>query len=231
MPKALVAPDTRRRSRLPPGPYPRQTSARHRPGHRRCLVASLQAMAGSYSTAAVSMGHLALKRAIRFAAARDLGGRNVAELSDTPPGQPGRPSRSLTSTRPPRSSTPVPAPGSAPTSRSASAPGSAPRKHAPCTGTPSTSATRAPLPPSRPTSRYGGQCAAAATPRPSAHAAPCACPHSPPGRYATCASATAGTPARCSPPETAANSTPPTSAASSAPPSTPPASAAPGQSR
>lgn len=90
MPKALVAPDTRRRSRLPPGPYPRQTSARHRPGHRRCLVASLQAMAGSYSTAAVSMGHLALKRAIRFAAARDLGGRNVAELSDTPPGRPAQ---------------------------------------------------------------------------------------------------------------------------------------------
>ena len=57
---------------------------------------ALTTMAGSYSTAAVSVGHLALKRAIRFAAARDLVGRNVAELSDTPPGQPGRPSRSLT---------------------------------------------------------------------------------------------------------------------------------------
>jgi integrase len=57
---------------------------------------ALQTMADSYSSAAVSMGHLALKRAIRFAAARDLVGRNVAELSDTPPGQPGRPSRSLT---------------------------------------------------------------------------------------------------------------------------------------
>ena len=37
-----------------------------------------------------------MKCAIRFAAARDLVGRNVAELSDTPPGRPGRPSRSLT---------------------------------------------------------------------------------------------------------------------------------------
>jgi integrase len=53
-------------------------------------------MAGSYSTAVVRMGHLALKRAIRFAAARDLVGRNVAELSDTPAGQEGRPNRSFT---------------------------------------------------------------------------------------------------------------------------------------
>jgi hypothetical protein len=53
-------------------------------------------MARSYSTAAVSMGHLALKRAIRFAAARDLVGRNVTELSTPRPANPGRPSRSLT---------------------------------------------------------------------------------------------------------------------------------------
>src|SRR5215469_5502218 len=45
---------------------------------------------------AVSMGHLALKRAFRFAAARDLVARNVAELSETPAGQHGRPSRSFT---------------------------------------------------------------------------------------------------------------------------------------
>jgi len=57
---------------------------------------ALTAMAECYSTAAVRMGHLALKRAIRFAAARDLVGRNVAELCDTPAGQDGRPSRSFT---------------------------------------------------------------------------------------------------------------------------------------
>lgn len=57
---------------------------------------ALNAMAKNYSSAAVSMGHLALKRSIRFAAARDLVARNVAELADTPAGQPGRPSRSFT---------------------------------------------------------------------------------------------------------------------------------------
>jgi hypothetical protein len=41
---------------------------------------ALKTMADRYSTAAGRMGHLALKRAIRFAAARDLVGRNVAEL-------------------------------------------------------------------------------------------------------------------------------------------------------
>jgi integrase len=53
-------------------------------------------MAAGYSTAAVSMGHLALKRAIRHAEANDLISRNVAALADTPKGQPGRPSKSLT---------------------------------------------------------------------------------------------------------------------------------------
>jgi integrase len=53
-------------------------------------------MAARYSTAAVSMGHLALKRAIRHAEANDLITRNVAALADTPKGQEGRPSRSLT---------------------------------------------------------------------------------------------------------------------------------------
>ena len=57
---------------------------------------ALAAMADGYSSAAVRMGHLALKRAIRFAAARDLVGRNVAELCETPAGQEGRPSRSFT---------------------------------------------------------------------------------------------------------------------------------------
>ena len=57
---------------------------------------ALAAMAAGYSTAAVSMGHLALKRAIRHAEANDLVTRNVAALADTPKGQDGRPSKSLT---------------------------------------------------------------------------------------------------------------------------------------
>ena len=57
---------------------------------------ALAAMAAGYSTAAVSMGHLALKRAIRHAEANDLVSRNVATLADTPKGQQGRPSQSLT---------------------------------------------------------------------------------------------------------------------------------------
>ena len=47
------------------------------------------------SSAAVAMGHNALTRAIRHAEARDLVGRNVAVLVDTPKGQAGRPSKSL----------------------------------------------------------------------------------------------------------------------------------------
>ena len=57
---------------------------------------ALAAMAARYSTAAVTMGHLALKRAIRHAEANDLVARNVAILADTPKGQQGRPSESLT---------------------------------------------------------------------------------------------------------------------------------------
>ena len=57
---------------------------------------ALATMATRYSSAAVTMGHLALKRAIRHAEADDLVGRNVAALVDTPKGQQGRPSKSLT---------------------------------------------------------------------------------------------------------------------------------------
>jgi integrase len=57
---------------------------------------ALAAMAARYSTAAVAMGHNALTRAIRHAEGRDLVGRNVAALVDTPKGQAGRPSKSLT---------------------------------------------------------------------------------------------------------------------------------------
>jgi integrase len=55
-----------------------------------------RALAAGYSTAAVTMGHLALRRAIRHAEASDLVARNVAALADTPKGQHGRPSKSLT---------------------------------------------------------------------------------------------------------------------------------------
>jgi integrase len=57
---------------------------------------ALAAMAARYSTAAVAMGHNALTRAIRHAEGRDLVSRNVATLVDTPKGQAGRPSKSLT---------------------------------------------------------------------------------------------------------------------------------------
>jgi integrase len=57
---------------------------------------ALTTMAGRYSTAAVAMGHNALTRVIRHAEARDLVRRNVATLVDTPKGQAGRPSKSLT---------------------------------------------------------------------------------------------------------------------------------------
>jgi integrase len=57
---------------------------------------ALSAMAAGYSSAAVTMGHLALKRAIRHAEANDVASRNVATFADTPRGQEGRPSRSLT---------------------------------------------------------------------------------------------------------------------------------------
>ena len=52
---------------------------------------ALAAMAAGYSTAAVSMGHLALKRTIRHAEASDLISRNVAALADTPKGSGGVP--------------------------------------------------------------------------------------------------------------------------------------------
>jgi integrase len=57
---------------------------------------ALSRMAAEYSSSAVIMGHLALKRAIRHAEANDLVSRNVAALVDTPKGQEGRPSKSLT---------------------------------------------------------------------------------------------------------------------------------------
>jgi hypothetical protein len=67
---------------------------------------ALTAMAAGYSTAAVTMGHLALKLAIRHAEASDLVPRNVAALVDTPrAARAGRRGRSAGS-RPSRSSPP-----------------------------------------------------------------------------------------------------------------------------
>jgi integrase len=57
---------------------------------------ALSQMATGYSSSAVTMGHLALKRTIRHAEANDFVSRNVATLVDTPKGQQGRPSKSLT---------------------------------------------------------------------------------------------------------------------------------------
>jgi integrase len=57
---------------------------------------ALSKMASEYSRSTVTKGHLALKRTIRYAEANDLVARNVATLVDTPKGQDGRPSKSLT---------------------------------------------------------------------------------------------------------------------------------------
>jgi integrase len=57
---------------------------------------ALASMATTYSSASVVMGHNALTRTLRHAQARDIVGRNVATLVDTPEGQAGRPSKSLT---------------------------------------------------------------------------------------------------------------------------------------
>ena len=48
---------------------------------------ALATMATGYSSAAVTMGHLALKRAIRHAEANDIVARNVAALADTSVGE------------------------------------------------------------------------------------------------------------------------------------------------
>jgi site-specific recombinase XerD len=56
---------------------------------------ALTHFAATHSTETVSIARLGLERAIRHAEANDLIGRNVAALVDTPQGQVGRPSQSL----------------------------------------------------------------------------------------------------------------------------------------
>ena len=57
---------------------------------------ALTAMAAQYSTRTLQKSHNCLTRVIRHAEAHDLVRRNVSSLVDTPKGQPGRPSQSLT---------------------------------------------------------------------------------------------------------------------------------------
>jgi integrase len=57
---------------------------------------ALTAMAGTHATRTLQKAHNCLTRAIRHAEAQDLVRRNVSALVDTPRGQEGRPSRSLT---------------------------------------------------------------------------------------------------------------------------------------
>lgn len=57
---------------------------------------ALAALAAARSSSTVAMAHLALTRAITRAQAKNLVLRNVSALTGTPPGQEGRPSRSMT---------------------------------------------------------------------------------------------------------------------------------------
>jgi len=56
----------------------------------------LEALSEKMSTRYLQLGRASLARAIRYAEAHDLVGRNVATLVDNPKGQVGRPSRSFT---------------------------------------------------------------------------------------------------------------------------------------
>ncbi|MGH3224076.1 MAG: hypothetical protein ACRDPY_36250, partial [Streptosporangiaceae bacterium] len=56
----------------------------------------LEALSERVSTRYLQIGRASLARAIRYAEAHDLVGRNVATLVDNPKGQVGRPSRSFT---------------------------------------------------------------------------------------------------------------------------------------
>ena len=67
---------------------------------------ALAAMAAGYSTTTVTMGHLALKRAIRHAEANNLVTRNVAALADTPKARKAARPSPPPWTRPRRSSPP-----------------------------------------------------------------------------------------------------------------------------
>ena len=155
---------------------------------------ALATMAAGYSSAAVTMGHLALKRAIRHAEASDLVSRNVAALVDTPKGRQGRPSKSLTLDQAIAVITTaktLPVMELRPGLKDVRGPaalmhayivlsllcGIRTEEARPCTGIMSTwTATRAPGRPSRRTWPCGDRSAGTARPRPSGHAAPSAFP-------------------------------------------------------
>jgi integrase len=102
-PRLPSAVDRRTESELSRDPVPRALVSTGARKLRELTAAdvrmALPKMAADYSRSAVTMGHLALKRAIRHAEANDLVSRNVATLVDTPKGQEGRPSKSLTAER------------------------------------------------------------------------------------------------------------------------------------
>lgn len=60
------------------------------------MHAAPASVAATRSTSTVAVAHNCLTRLIRYAEARDLVRRNVSALLDTPEGQPGHRSRSLT---------------------------------------------------------------------------------------------------------------------------------------
>ena len=62
----------------------------------RDVRGGLEALSDQMSTRYLQLGRASLARAIRYAEAHDLVGRNVATLVDNPKGQVGRPSRSFT---------------------------------------------------------------------------------------------------------------------------------------
>ena len=57
---------------------------------------ALKAMAATYASSSVIMGHNALDRTLDYAMARKLIGVNVSKLTPTPKGQTGRPSKAMT---------------------------------------------------------------------------------------------------------------------------------------
>jgi integrase len=57
---------------------------------------ALKAMAATYASSSVVMGHNALDRTLDYAIARKLIGVNVSKLAPTPKGQAGRPSKAMT---------------------------------------------------------------------------------------------------------------------------------------
>ena len=177
---------------------------------------ALAHMSQTYSTAAVRMGHLALKRAIRHAQARRYVTVNVADLAGTRPASPAGPANPSPSSRQEPCSKPATGRASAPTSPCRSAPASGPRRPGRCAGTRSTSATRTPAHRGRPVSRSGDRYEPARTPRPQGPGEPSPCRTWPSPGCTGCKRQKEGLPARCSPPGTEASWTRPTSAASSA---------------